>query len=107
MSRVYPKYRGPVRFAFRIYVAGAAPYSARAVDNLRNLCKRTLGDSYELDIIDVLRDPHRALEDGIFVTPTLVKLAPSPARTLIGDLSDEMLVMSSLDLPAPRGSDGG
>ena len=37
--------------------------------------------------MDVFREPKRALADGIFMTPTLVKLAPAPSRKIVGTLS--------------------
>jgi circadian clock protein KaiB len=88
----------------RLYVAGAAPHSTRALANVRAMCDQHLGERYQLEVVDVLRHPARALDEGILVTPTLVKVAPEPVSTLIGDLSDRMLVLSTLGLSA-RGTD--
>ena len=38
--------------------------------------------------------------DGIFMTPTLVKLAPSPTRRIVGTLSQTQPVMQALGLEA-------
>ena len=67
-------------FKFRLYVAGDAQNSAQAVANLTALCRAHLPDRHEIEVVDVFREPKRALADGIFMTPTLVKLAPSPVR---------------------------
>jgi circadian clock protein KaiB len=48
--------------------------------------------------MDVFLEPERALTDGIFMTPTLVKLAPAPTRRIIGNLSRTDLVLQSLGL---------
>jgi circadian clock protein KaiB len=48
--------------------------------------------------VDVFRDPKRALADGIFMTPTLVKLTPSPTRKIVGTLSQMQPVMLALGL---------
>jgi hypothetical protein len=85
----------------RLYVAGSAPHSTRALENLRSTCRRHVGDDYELDVVDVLCQPLRALEDGVLVTPTLIRCSPVPAKTLIGDLGDEDLVVDALGLGAP------
>ncbi len=85
-------------FKFRLYVAGDAPNSAQAVANLTALCRKHLLDRHEIDIVDVFREPKRALEDGIFMTPTLVKLAPSPVRRIVGTLSQAQTVLQALGL---------
>jgi circadian clock protein KaiB len=84
----------------RLYVAGAAPHSTRALENLRQICGRHVRGEYELGVVDVLDEPLRALEAGVLVTPTLVRLAPEPVRTLIGDLSEHTLVLDALGLVA-------
>lgn len=85
-------------FKFRLYVAGDAPNSAQAVANLTTLCRKHLLDRHEIDVVDVFREPKRALEDGIFMTPTLVKLAPSPALRIVGTLSETQTVLQALGL---------
>jgi circadian clock protein KaiB len=85
-------------FKFRLYVAGEALNSAHAVANLNALCRTYLADRHEIEIVDVFRDPTRALADGIFMTPTLVKLEPSPARRIVGTLSQTQPVLQALGL---------
>jgi circadian clock protein KaiB len=91
----------------RLYVAGRAPHSERALRSILGLCDRRAPGRYSLDVVDVLREPRRALADGILVTPTLVRVAPGRARRIIGDLSDEATVVEALDLFArsPRADD--
>jgi circadian clock protein KaiB len=89
------------RFKFRLYVAGDAPNATHAAANLRALCRAHLPDLHEIEIVDVFREPGRALADGIFMTPTLVKLAPSPApRRIVGTLSQTQPVLHALGLEA-------
>ena len=86
-------------FQFRLYVAGSAQNSAQAVANLSELCHEHLEDRHEIEIVDVLREPRRALDEGIFMTPTLLKLAPSPApRRIVGTLSQKQPLMLALGL---------
>ena len=87
-----------VIFKFRLYVAGDAGNSAQAVTKLNALCRTHLPDRHEIDVVDVFREPKRALEDGIFMTPTLVKLAPSPIRRIVGTLSQTQTVLQALGL---------
>ena len=72
----------------RLYVAGGAPNSRRAVVNARSICEERFSSGYDLEIVDLLEQPLRALADGIIVTPTLLKLSPLPVSRVIGDLSD-------------------
>jgi len=88
-------------FKFRLYIAGDAQNSAQAVANLSALCRMHLLDRHEIEIVDVFREPKRALTDGIFMTPTLIKLAPSPApRRVVGTLSQTQPVLQALGLEA-------
>jgi circadian clock protein KaiB len=88
------------KFKFRLYVAGEAPNSTRATANLGALCRSHLPGRYEIEVVDVFREPRRALADGIFMTPTLVKLVPSPIRRIVGTLSQTEAVLLSLGLEA-------
>lgn len=81
----------------RLYVSGNAPNSARAVVNLRALCAAHFASAHDLEIVDILREPGRAMTDGIIVSPTLLKLSPAPVARVIGDLSDTARVLLTLD----------
>jgi len=87
-----------VPFRFRIYVADNALNSAQARANLEALCQAYLPDRHHIEVVDVLREPKRALADGIFMTPTLVKIAPAPPRSIVGSLSQTNLVVQALGL---------
>ncbi|HUF93899.1 MAG TPA: circadian clock KaiB family protein [Candidatus Limnocylindria bacterium] len=85
-------------FTFRLYVAGEAENSTQAVANLTALCRAHLPGRHEIEVVDVFRQPRRALADRIFMTPTLVKCAPAPARRIVGTLSQALTVMHALGL---------
>jgi len=82
--------------SLRLYVAAESPNTRRALTNLREICAASGQADVELTVVDVLREPGRALQDGVLVAPTLVKLGPGPARKIVGDLSDRDLVLSIL-----------
>lgn len=91
--------RGPGgRHFFRLFVAGTAQNSARAVLNLNALCERYVQGRYTIEVVDALLEPRRAFADGIVVTPTLLRVSPEPRRVIIGDLSDEAVVVAALGL---------
>ena len=85
-------------FRFRLYVAGNTRNSELAIFNLKALCGAYLAGAHEIEIVDIVRDPDRALSDGIFMTPTLVKLSPPPGRRIVGTLSQSQPVLQALGL---------
>jgi circadian clock protein KaiB len=46
----------------------------------------------------VLEFPLRALADGILVTPSLSKIAPSPGTKIVGNLSNRSNVLQALGI---------
>jgi circadian clock protein KaiB len=89
-------------YVFRIYLADGAPNSVRALANLYAICRKHFPDSHRIEVIDVLKEPLRALADIILVTPTLVMISPTPVLQIIGNLSDEKEVLRALGLPQER-----
>src|SRR3954471_2930343 len=98
----------PMRLVLRLYVAGDAPNSALARANLKRLLDSLDSDQYALEIIDCLDEPLRALQDGVLVTPTLVRVEPEPKRTIVGALSAADRVANALELsPLPMAEEQG
>lgn len=91
---------GPAFLKLRLYVAGRAPNSLAAITNLRSLLPKS-GVLIEVEIVDVLAEPARALVDRIVVSPTLVRVAPLPTARVVGNLSDLAAVRRALGLPEP------
>jgi circadian clock protein KaiB len=85
-------------FKFRLYVAADSPNSKHAVLNLQALCRQHLHERHEIEIIDILREPKRALAEGILLTPVLVKLSPAPTCEILGNLSHTASVIQALGL---------
>lgn len=82
----------------RLYVAGRAPHSAQALANLKAILEtHTSPDGYRLEMVDVLEEPLRALQDGVFVTPTLVEESSSPVQ-IVGTLNERERVARLLGL---------
>jgi circadian clock protein KaiB len=86
----------PATLRLRLYVVGNAPNSLLAIANAQALCEEHFAARHELEIVDLLKYPMRALADGIIVTPTLLKLQPLPAGRVIGNLSDRAQVLLTL-----------
>jgi circadian clock protein KaiB len=90
----------------RLFVAGDAPNSREAIANLKTILERSRSsNSIELEIIDVLEEPLRAMEEGVFVTPTLVGNNARPV-SIVGTLRDHERVLQALGLPDREDHDG-
>jgi circadian clock protein KaiB len=60
----------------------------------------TSGDAgrYLIEVVDVLKDPQRAIADQVLASPTVVRRLPTPIRKLVGDLSDGDRLVMALEL---------
>jgi circadian clock protein KaiB len=82
----------------RLYVAGQTPKSMAAFDNLKKICEEHLAGRYQIEVVDLVKNPQLAKGDQIFAIPTLVRKLPPPLRKIIGDLSNTERVLVGLDL---------
>jgi circadian clock protein KaiB len=82
----------------RLYVAGQTPKCLAAFANLKTFCEAHLTGQYEIEIVDLLKNPQLARGDQILAVPTLVRKLPEPMRKIIGDLSNTERVLVGLDL---------
>ncbi|GAA3945537.1 circadian clock protein KaiB [Hymenobacter algoricola] len=82
----------------RLYIAGQTPKSVTALANLKKHCEEHLKGRYQLEVIDLLKNPQLAEGDQILAIPTLVRKVPKPIRKIIGDLSNEEKVLVGLDV---------
>jgi circadian clock protein KaiB len=87
-------------FKFRLFVAGDALNSSQAVSNLTAFCREFLPDRHAIEVVDVFREPKRALAEGVYMTPTLIKLAPPPVRRIVGTLSQTQPLLQAFGLEA-------
>jgi circadian clock protein KaiB len=88
----------PERYALRLYVAGALPGSARAVEALMDICQQYLPYSHDVEVIDVYQQPQLALDEQVDAVPMLVRRSPAPVLRVRGDLSDKEHVILGLGL---------
>ena len=85
------------KYILRLYVTGSSHRSLQAVSNLKKICEEYLPD-YDLEVIDIYRDPGAAREEQIIAAPTLVKKLPRPIRKFVGDMSNTEKILVGLDL---------
>jgi|SRR5436190_11437699 len=85
-------------YVLTLYVTATTPRSTKAIANIRKLCDQYLNGRYDLDIVDISRDPEMARADQLIAAPTLIKRLPLPLRRFIGDMSDTNRLKIGLDI---------
>jgi circadian clock protein KaiB len=86
------------KLVLQLYVSGMSPNSMQAIENIKQLCAEHLEDAFDLEIIDIYKNPELAAEQHIVFSPSLIKQMPLPKRTLIGTLSDSEKVVRALGI---------
>lgn len=85
-------------YMLRLYVTGLTPQSILAIDNIKKICEQHLKGRYNLEVIDLYKNPALAIGEQIIAAPTLIKKLPLPLRRIIGDMSNTERVLVGLDL---------
>ncbi len=86
------------RYVLRLFISGASPLSARAIENIKTILDQYLPNDHSLEIVDVRQQPDIATQEQLVVLPLLVRKAPLPERRLVGDLGDTNKVLNALGL---------
>jgi circadian clock protein KaiB len=85
------------KYILRLYVTGSSTRSLRAISNLKKFCEEHLPD-YDLEVIDIYKNPSAAREEQIIAAPTLVKKLPRPLRRFVGDLSNTEKLLVGMEI---------
>ena len=88
----------PAEYILRLYVTGSTPRSLKAISNLKSFCEEHLPDGYDLEIIDIYKNPGAVRDEQIIAAPTLIKKLPAPLRRFVGDLSNTQKLLVGMGL---------
>ena len=80
-----------------LYVTNRTPRSVNAMTNLKRICEEHLAGHYRIEVVDLLKQPERAISDQIVAIPTVLRKLPATIRRVIGDLSNTERVLAGLD----------
>jgi circadian clock protein KaiB len=86
------------KLVLQLYVSGMSPKSMEAIENIKQLCDEHLQDAFELEIIDLYKNPDVASEQQIVFSPSLIKQLPLPKKTLVGTFADTEKVIKGLGI---------
>jgi len=73
---------------FQLYVAGVDLLGNRAIKNMKLFCEKNFINNYNLEIVDIEKNPEMAIKNRINAIPTLIKIKPLPEVRIIGDLAE-------------------
>jgi circadian clock protein KaiB len=90
------------KIVLKLYVTGMSEKSMEAVENIHRLCDEYLEGAFELEIVDLYKNPDEASGQQIISSPSLIKRSPPPVRTLAGTFSDSKKVMRALGITVKR-----
>jgi circadian clock protein KaiB len=82
----------------QLYVAGMSLKSMEAIENIKRLCDEHLKDAFELEVIDIYKNPEVATRQQIVFSPSLIKTLPLPKKTLVGNFSNSQKVIKALGI---------
>ena len=85
-------------YVLRLYVTGSSPRSLKAIYNLKRFCEEHLHDDYDLQVVDIYKNPDVAREEQIIAAPTLIKRLPAPLRRFVGDLSNQQKLLIGMGI---------
>lgn len=85
----------------RLFVAGKSDHSLAAIRNCMRLCEAHLDGKVDFQVVDVGESAEMAEKYNVWVTPTLLRLAPGPMLRVVGDLSTSEPVLSCFGAQRP------
>jgi circadian clock protein KaiB len=92
------KFLDSKKLILKLYVSGMSVKSMTAIENINRICNKHFDGTYQLEIIDIYKNPKLASEQQIVFSPSLVKSFPLPKKTLIGNFSNSQKVLNGLGI---------
>jgi circadian clock protein KaiB len=72
------------------------------IRNLQRVLKQKNDLQCDLQVIDVIKDPDTAIEEQIYILPTLIRKYPDPEIRIIGDFVDLSQIIDRLAAQEPE-----
>ena len=86
------------KLVLQLYVSGMSRKSMDAIENIKQLCDEHLKGTFELEIVDLYKNPEAASEQQVIFSPSLIRQFPLPKKMLIGNFSDTKKVIKGLGI---------
>ena len=96
--------RADTTLQLRLYVNSSSNLFRGISEKIQTILEKNIKNKFFLEIIDVKNNPNRLRQDNVTVLPTLIKLEPGTETRMVGDISDESLVLDGIGIkPCSRG----
>jgi circadian clock protein KaiB len=86
------------KLVLQLFVSGMSRKSMEAIENVKRICDEHLEGVFNLEIIDLYKNPEAASINQVVFSPSLIKHLPLPKKTLIGSFSDTEKVIKGLGI---------
>ena len=86
------------KIVLQLYVSGMSEKSMAAIENIQRIFVEIPSHTFQLEIIDIYKNPKAAAESHIVFSPSLVKRFPLPKKIMIGTLADTATVIKALGI---------
>ena len=85
-----------MKLILSLYVVSENEKTIGIIDNLRAVLEKNFKEEWQLNVVDVLATPEKAVENNIFATPTLMRDFPAPVIKALGDIANEKRILGVL-----------
>lgn len=86
------------KYVFQLFVMSNSSVSEKAIKNIKAIFEKYLSGRYELEIIDIYKQPTLAVKENIIMVPVLIKKFPLPEERVTGDMSDTASIIKQFYL---------
>ena len=86
------------KIVLQLFVSGMSQKSMEAIQNAKRIFDENCAESFELEIIDLYKNPEAAFTHHVVFTPSLIKELPPPKKILVGNLADTEKVIKALGI---------
>ena len=86
------------KYILRLYIAGITISNQDAILEFKRMLKDKLGNSYNLEVIDIFERPELAEGEKIVATPTAVKHVPGAVKKVILDFNNKQKLLMGIDI---------
>lgn len=86
------------KMSLQLYVSGMSQKSMNAIENIKQICDEHLKDCFDLEIIDIYKNPEKTLQNQVVFSPSLIRNLPLPKKTLVGTFTDTNKVITALGI---------
>jgi circadian clock protein KaiB len=84
------------KLSLQLFVSGMSRKSMVAIENIKSICEKYFTNCFDLEIIDIYKNPEAAGKNQVVFSPSLIKKLPLPKKILVGNFSDIEKVKRSL-----------